>query len=91
MKMEELWELRRLISEASKQSTMVHSMCEGKRGYLSKSEAEITIRKGKPISAFRCIVCRLWHLGTTTTAREQRLVKQRRRERADSTHSSTRW
>lgn len=88
MKAEDFYELRYLAQLDSKQRTMTHSMCEGKRGYPTKADAERTIRKGKPISAFRCLVCRQWHLGTITTSREARLVKQRRLERAYRDHPS---
>lgn len=80
MKSEDFFELRYLAQADSKQRTMVRSMCEGKRRYESKGDADRTIRKGKPISAFRCLACGGWHVGSVRTAREQRLVTRRRME-----------
>ena len=82
MKREDFFELRYLSQQDSRERTMLASMCEGKRRYESKREAERTIRKGKPISAFHCHVCRAWHIGAVRTAREKRLVLHRRREGA---------
>jgi hypothetical protein len=77
---EDFFELRHLVQQASRQRTLVTSMCEGKRRYEGKQEADRGIRQGKPIRAYRCLVCHGWHVGSMQTSREHRLVRKRVKE-----------
>ena len=81
MKREDFVELRILVREASRQRTLVSSMCEGKEKFPSKRMAERAVRKGKPVCTFHCIACGAWHVGGIKTKREKRLsIKRRRNE-----------
>ena len=80
MKREDFVELRILVREASKQRTLVSSMCEGKEKFPSKRMAERAVRKGKPVCTFHCVACGSWHGGGAKGRREKRLSTKRRRE-----------
>lgn len=84
MKREEFFELRYLVQQASRQRTMVRSMCFGKRRFDTKSQADRTIRRDartkRAYLSYRCEVCHGWHVGGAQTAREKRLVVKRRME-----------
>lgn len=78
----DFFELRYLIQQASRKRTLVKSMCEGKERFDSKAAADRTVRRGKPIRPYHCLVCNGWHVGSMQNAREQRLVQKRRKEAA---------
>lgn len=84
MRPEDFYELRYLAQKDSKERTMVHSMCEGKRRFDTKSEADRIIRQGKPISSYHCMVCNGWHVGAISVKRQKRLLLKRRREACES-------
>ena len=61
------------------------AMCEGKIQMTQERALEVTRRgrrKGRKTCAYHCPICGLWHVGSTMTARMDRLKIAEKRAKA---------